>query len=102
MTMNVEEIRARLLDDKDHEPRWEYVSTLLDEVDAARDRTGRVRAAIDAALRVVNPVTHETTHRLLLDAVAVIDRDGGQAHEARNTGSDLSPTHRADDPKEPR
>lgn len=49
-----------------------------------RERTTRIRVAIDAALHVVSPVTHETTYRLLLDAIAVIDRDGGQAYEARS------------------
>jgi len=49
MTMSVEEVRARLLDDMDHDPRWEYVSTLLNELDAERAWARRAYEALNEA-----------------------------------------------------
>lgn len=62
----IRDLRARIIE-------------LEQEVASTAERTGRVRSAIVAALRVVNSVTNDNTYRMLLDAIVIIDRDGGQA-----------------------
>jgi hypothetical protein len=82
--MNAEDVRARLLDPDDHEARWEYVSTVLAELDAERSRRERAQRAIVAYMGALGRNLPELWKDLLVKECG-LEIDPGSPYEHPRT-----------------